>query len=287
MNAMRSLLDLNAAEDTLGGPAEIWASKITAALSGGDTASAERWLGTVAGLDLGVSQRRLLLKTLADHLDDAAVERLVDILASDAGPGTALRGAAPFFAADRLVAELGAEQQMARRRVIIKALTRVAAANPGAVVPHLRDPRWYVVRNVALILGSSRRPEAASHLREVLGHDDHRVRIEALVGLRRLLDAGAVPALLAALDDPLEPVTARAAGLLSQLDDPEIDRQLVLRLERASDRQRMLRLIAALGLRTTDDARQALRTRAAGWFPFWGTAAAVRKAARAALEGPS
>jgi HEAT repeat protein len=105
------------------------------------------------------------------------------------------------------------------------------------------------------------------------------------VGLRKLLDADAVPALLAALDDPLEPVAARAAALLSQPGDPDIDRRLVLRLERATERERMLRLIAALGLRKTDAARRALRARAAGWFPFWGTAAVVRKAARAALEG--
>ncbi len=285
-NALGGLIDLEMRGEPLERPVAIWADKVADCIRSGDLAGADRWLAAPGRVGLGRRARARLLDALTDRTDTSCAHRLVEFLTSppDDGPGSMLRRVAPLFAIDPLMAALGVEGTMARRKRLITALVPLARENPGALLRHLGDPRWFVVRNVALILGASGRSEVAGHLGPALEHPDHRVRGEALSASIRLDPASAAPIVLRALDDPNEAVRAKAGSLVSRIDDPAIDRALISRLEQAGSRSGMLAAVAALGRRRSAEALRVLEERAGRWFPFWGTTRAVRNAARAVLE---
>ncbi len=287
VNVIGGLIDLEIRGEEVERPVELWADKIVAALGSGDLIDADRWLTAPGRLRLDPETRTRLLRTLSGRMDQASTNRIVAVLMDERpdGSGSNVRKVAPLFAADALVTLLGAEERQAKRRLLIRALIQIAAVNPGALLPHLRDPRWYLVRNIALILGACGHAEIAPRLSAVLHHDDHRVRVEALSSWSRLDPAGSVLVVVAGLDDPNEAVRKRADELLGRIDHPSVDAALIDRLERATHRGGMIAAIHALGRRGTPAARQVLQQRAARRFPFWGTTRAVRRTARAALEG--
>jgi HEAT repeat protein len=65
----------------------------------------------------------------------------------------------------------------------------------------LTDHRWYLVRNVVAILGSTRSVEALPFLQRTLRHSDARVRRETIRGLAAIRGPMADSILAAALND--------------------------------------------------------------------------------------
>ncbi|MFH2071781.1 MAG: HEAT repeat domain-containing protein, partial [Actinomycetota bacterium] len=175
------------------------------------------------------------------------------------------------------------EGKAGRRKGLLTALQIVARQRPQGLLPHLADPRWFVVRNVAIALGTSRRADMAVHLEPVASHPDYRVRIEALRALHLLKGEGSADLLLGRLGDTHEAVADEAGRLLGGLQAPGIDRRLVEQTASA-DPDRAVAAIRALGWRTTGEARATL-SRVARKRLAWGTARRLRTAARRAMEG--
>jgi HEAT repeat protein len=150
----------------------------------------------------------------------AAIEAWTEPVVRAAVDG-ALADAAPVlrFVAERavpaLLHRLGEAGSLEERRRCFGALLD-AAGGVGPLVPALQDPRWYVVRNVALALGELRDPAAVRPLARCLtGGGDPRVRAAAAEALERLDTPAATHALLPAVRDPeaaVRLVAARAAG---------------------------------------------------------------------------
>jgi HEAT repeat protein len=65
----------------------------------------------------------------------------------------------------------------------------------------MSDRRWYFVRNIVLILGSTRQPAILPYLQRTLRHPEPRVRRETIRALAGVGDARAVEMLVAALED--------------------------------------------------------------------------------------
>lgn len=72
------------------------------------------------------------------------------------------------------------------RMVVCDVLTAHAKQNPTALIKGLRDPRWYVVRNLVSIIGRVGDEQVAKHLEPLRAHGDVRVRKEVLRALRTL-----------------------------------------------------------------------------------------------------
>lgn len=104
----------------------------------------------------------------------------------------------PF--ADGLVEALGETEDRSLRRLLLSFLESLGPLLVGpAAMRRLRDPRWYVVRNMVSLLGAVEEQRATGAVRDLLGHDDDRVKLEALRFLGRLdplLKASAVRPLL-------------------------------------------------------------------------------------------
>ena len=58
--------------------------------------------------------------------------------------------------------------------------------DPRSVDRHLTGQPWFVVRNLATVLAKTGQLGATPGLRQLMGHDDYRVTVEALRGLMRI-----------------------------------------------------------------------------------------------------
>jgi hypothetical protein len=88
------------------------------------------------------------------------------------------------------------------RRTLVRALADLCGGNPERLAPWLTDPRWYVVRNAVLVVGSVEGGANAGLFRHLLRYPDARVRHEVVAALNRCDADDARPLLLALLDDP-------------------------------------------------------------------------------------
>lgn len=284
-NLLRGMLKLSAADGEMAGISEVWASRVAGALEAGDLGTADDWM--TAALEPGVSpaDRRTLMGALRAAVGRPSLAAVATVLAEppgDGAPGAVVARAAPLFAVDLLVEELAAEDRKSRRKGLLRALQVAARHQPAALLPHLADERWHVVRNAVVALGTSRWAEAAAALHPPARHGDHRVRIEALRALRRLDDPDAARLLVDRLADAHPAVRAEAGRLLGSLGGPGIDRSLI-DATRSPDLDTALAATAALGWRSTGEARTALAA-LAGRRAWFGRARALRRAARTAQE---
>jgi len=283
-NVLRGLLALAHANGTFESTARVWAGRVTAALAADDLRAADSWINAVAGLNIDEASRATLLRSLAESVTAPAVDTLARLLTGPDpdGPGSTARKAAPLFAANGLIRELGEEAKASRRKSLLKALQVLARLRPQCLLPHLTDPRWFVVRNVVIALGTSRRSDMAAHVEPLASHTEYRVRIEALRALYRLVGGTCVDVLLKHTGDEYAAVAAEAGRLLGEVEAPGIDRRLAGQMA-SDDRNEAMAAVAALGWRMTDEARNHLQRLARKRFT-WGRTRSLRAAARKALE---
>lgn len=109
-----------------------------------------------------------------------------------------------------LLDRLKEEEHLSARRRLISALIQQGASAVPFLLQALDDPRWYVVRNVALILGHIGGEEAVGPLSRQLRHQDHRVRREVVLALGRIGSPKVSTPLLEALKDQ-DPVACQYA----------------------------------------------------------------------------
>ena len=100
-----------------------------------------------------------------------------------------------------LLEVLADEPDMAARKGMVDLISAMAVVYIDELGERLSDGRWYFVRNVVSILGSTRDPRALPHLRRTLRHADERVRRETIRALSSIKDKLADEMLVAALSD--------------------------------------------------------------------------------------
>ncbi|MEP7380446.1 MAG: HEAT repeat domain-containing protein [Gemmatimonadota bacterium] len=159
--------------------------------------------------------------------------------------------------ADILVELLAASNVTSERRTYRTALVSC----PAAIEPltHLlHDPRWYVVRNAAELLGEMGVQEADGKLISVLKHSDARVRRSAAGALARLGTTRGVFALQPLLADHNATVRLQAVHGISSARLARSVPSLLQALERENDPGIQHALLIALGAHPTDEAVERL-----------------------------
>ena len=169
--------------------------------------------------DPSQAERRGALDEFVEHLADART--LAALVAASRQPGgppfvqvQSLVLALGASAAHGLLEALAAEPDRARRLRLIE----LAASLGPAIVPETRrllaDPRWYVVRNMVLLLRRVHDKSAMSEILRCADHPDLRVRLEAIRALFAF-DTKVPRDLLARTINHPDPRLAEAAVLLS------------------------------------------------------------------------
>jgi hypothetical protein len=170
-------------------------------------------------MDPTLAARRAALEEFLANIADAPT--LAALVAASRQPG-----GPPFVQVQTLILALGAsasrgllealaaEQDRGRRLRLIE----LAASLGAAIVPETRrllaDPRWYVVRNMVLLLRRVQDRSAMSEILRCADHADLRVRLEAIRALFAF-DSKVPRDLLARTINHPDPRLAEAAVLLS------------------------------------------------------------------------
>ena len=157
------------------------------------------------------------------HLDDAQSSRIRSALAAMASPAhmrdvsAALRrhqpGTPEHESCRRLLATLGGhtvgpflevladEPDMAIRKSLMDLMSSMSTLHIDDLGERVSDPRWYFVRNVVNLLGTTHKVEALPHLHRTLRHADARVRRETIRAVSGIRDRFSEEMLIAALND--------------------------------------------------------------------------------------
>lgn len=107
----------------------------------------------------------------------------------------------PLEMLPHLVAALGDLEHFAARKMACDLLAERGADRLDTIGNGMFDKRWYVVRNVALVLGNIGGARACQYLEKAVGHPDERVRREVIEALVRMDPELANKTLRQALDD--------------------------------------------------------------------------------------
>lgn len=112
-----------------------------------------------------------------------------------------LLGALGSLAVHPLLELLADEQDRAERKALVDLISRNAEKYVSELSTHVSDNRWYFVRNVVAILGSTKSPAALGALERTLRYNDSRVRRETIRALSLIPDRMAIQMLGVALSD--------------------------------------------------------------------------------------
>ena len=120
-------------------------------------------------------------------------------------------------AALRPVCELlGRVEKLKVRKMLVEVLVDLGRPDPGVFRPFLGDPRWYLVRNVVLILSLIGTPQALEIILGLIAHREPRVRREVLRFLERTGDAKAKTYLIRYLRDDSSALRVKALQVLAR-----------------------------------------------------------------------
>jgi hypothetical protein len=114
-----------------------------------------------------------------------------------------------------LIQMLGELKTFASRKLLCQVLEFYAHNQLEQVAKGILDKRWYVVRNLAMVLGRTKDPRILSHLKRTLKHSDFRVRKESILALSRLNTREANLLLIESLSDPDRKIRLSATRVLA------------------------------------------------------------------------
>ena len=281
-SAVEELLRLAAEAESRSDAASLESIALTLSFHARSLGTGEGRLATEGGL------RRLLRDSVVTMLatripDSTDRDALIAILARSGETG----GRA-------LVAQLMASEDRPSRRSYFDA---IVAQDSGVsqLREALADPRWYVVRNAAALLGEMGMAEADTPLIPLLAHLDERIRIAAARALTRLRTARGLIALQQRLSDTnaeVRRLAAAAFGLASNIAGTPKPHSGLLANALASETEEdvALEMIASLGKLASPDAvqrliRLAMTVTGAASNPDWFRVATLE--ALVAARGPA
>jgi HEAT repeat protein len=170
--------------------------------------------------------------------------------------------------ADALVELISDPAFQRNRRLYFDVLVQLNEGVP-ALLHMLSDPRWFVVRNAAELLGEMQVRDAEHPLGELLLHGDERVRRAANGALMRLGTHRAMQKITEALASPDHELRIEAAAALANRSDAHAVPTLLKALDAERDEDVQKHLMLALGRHATADALKRLITAAAAERGFF------------------
>ncbi|HSD33272.1 MAG TPA: HEAT repeat domain-containing protein, partial [Gemmatimonadales bacterium] len=199
----------------------------------------------------GIALRRMITRTMLDslsklvlvpHLEDAAA-----MVLQRAGPD----------GMEVLLELLSTSNTVTERRGVFNALIQMKEGQ-DQLVHMLGHPQWFVVRNVADIVGELGLEAAVPALAKQLDHPDERVRKQVALALAKIGTRGAAEPLRRVLRDRSSEVRRQAALGVGGRKASALAMPLVVALEEEKDPEVVRELVLALGRIGSPDAVQAL-----------------------------
>lgn len=261
-SVLRGLFECEDRDDRFARVVRVWTGRITRHLRSGDLEAAQALLDKVLVDPAYPSDRKRQVREGLDKLGRPDVLRFV----LDAEDGEELSDEASRFlgtigtsATDALVAMLADADDQKTRRSITALLVPAVSEDPLCLDNYLLDERWFLLRNLATVLGRTGKQAAVAGVRRLLRHEDQRVRAEALRSLIRLQRDEAAPTVLRLLSDPHPMVRDAAASLAKTFDSKNFESSLIREFEEGKHPQEVqMVMVDVLGGRATSPSQQAI-----------------------------
>jgi HEAT repeat protein len=203
----------------------------------------------------GIALRRMITKQMLDGLS-----KLVQVPHLEDAAGAVLQRAGPD-GVEVLLDLLTTSNTVTERRGVFNALIQAlkdGKEGQDQLVHMLGHPQWFVVRNVADLVGELGLEAAVPALTKQLDHDDERVRRQVALALAKIGTRSAAEPLRRALRDSSADVRRQAALGVGGRKASALAMPLVVALEEEKDPDVVRELIFALGRIGSPDAVQAL-----------------------------
>ena len=117
---------------------------------------------------------------------------------------------------------LGELQEMKQRKLLCEILAEFGRHDVNIFSDALNDERWFLVRNIAMILGMTREPAAVKHLEKALRHPNLKVRREVVKALENIGSDDTKALFLVALNDEDFSIRLKALKALRRFKDPAL-----------------------------------------------------------------
>jgi HEAT repeat protein len=160
-------------------------------------------------------------------------------------------------AVELLIERLVAAQSIGERRAVFDALRQMSEGR-GQLIQMLTHHQWFVVRNVAELVGEMGMEQAVPALAKQIEHDDERVRKAVALALAKIGSGSAAEPLRRALRDKSAEVRIQVAVGVGGRRSSSLAMPLVVALGDEKDETVQRELLLALGRIGTADAVQAL-----------------------------
>ena len=203
----------------------------------------------------GIALRRMITKQMLDGLS-----KLVQVPHLEDAAGAVLQRAGPD-GVEVLLDLLTTSNTVTERRGVFSALIQAlkeGKEGQDQLVHMLGHPQWFVVRNVADLVGELQLEAAVPALTKQLDHDDERVRRQVALALAKIGTRSAAEPLRRALRDSSADVRRQAALGVGGRKASALAMPLVVALDEEKDPEVVRELIFALGRIGSPDAVQAL-----------------------------
>ena len=155
---------------------------------------------------------------------------------------------APY--AEAIIERLGSAKQFSRRRYWMKILEQIGTDANQLLVQALSDERWYLVRNLLIIIGKNLAPTTLKAVHRMANHPHPKVRQEVIRVLFSCNPASANRLLLKEFANEQPEIRLNAIKVAEQSRDPEIlnflHEQLQLPVDGESSQQYRRQVLATL-----------------------------------------
>ncbi|UCF78028.1 MAG: HEAT repeat domain-containing protein [Candidatus Eiseniibacteriota bacterium] len=143
-------------------------------------------------------------------------------------------------AVGQLCAILGRARSRTAREMLCRVLSVLARDNLKALAQMLDDPRWYLVRNLVVVLRLMKDRRALPYLEGLLSHEEARVRVEVVQCLAEIGGTEAVTLMARCLRDRDEAIRIMAARKLGRLGGEQAASSLAACIREGSFAKRSL-----------------------------------------------
>jgi HEAT repeat protein len=199
----------------------------------------------------GIALRRMITRQMLDGLG-----KLVQVPHLEDAAGIVLQRAGPD-GVEVLLDLLTTSNTVTERRGVFNALIQMKEGQ-DQLIHMLGHPQWFVVRNVADLVGELGLEAAVPALTKQLDHTDERVRRQVALALAKIGTRSAAEPLRRVLRDKSADVRRQAALGVGGRKASALAMPLVVALEEEKDPEVVRELIFALGRIGSPDAVQAL-----------------------------
>ena len=153
-----------------------------------------------------------------------------------------------------MIQVLGELEDRRQRKFLCEILAELGSQGIGALTDALSDERWYLVRNLAMILGMTKQPGAVKHIEKVLTHPEMRVRREAVRALDAIRTEDTKRLFISVLGDVDQTIRMTALKALRRFRDTTLFQTLKgsvsaeeLKKKPFAEKREILETLAALG----------------------------------------